>query len=354
MSLLGLNPSPERIKLAKQVLDWQCRHDIQIREFDERQKNLMLEDVSYSIECLSMALKFESGPTFREHARWLREVLVNRLPQHAPEGIKQMLIWHYRSLRQLFAQTLPPGKAVLADRFLQHAIEATAEFSDEPVASEQFAVGPYAELRREYLAVLLGNDRMSAIRVIMEAHHAGIPVPELCVDVLQPVMYQVGQLWQQGELTVGQEHRSALITQAVMARLSAERRGVARRGKAIVACSAGAELHEIGVRMICEIFELNGWDSFCPGAAVPLCKVLQAVDTQKADLLALSVTMPIHLDYCFQVVKAARERFDNLRIAVGGRPFLVDPDLWRRWPADICVGDAAQFVEWANQAFGLR
>lgn len=355
MSLLGLKPSEERCRFARMALEWHQQYDPRLNDgFDERQRELALQDIAYGIECLSMAVRFRSGALFADHARWMHDVLISRLSMHTPEWIKQMLITHYRALREVFVPTLPADQATLAEQYLRHAAQATAEAPDSPVASEQFAVGPHAALRQDYLATLLADDRVGAIRVIMEAHRAGIPVPELYVRVLQPAMYQVGQLWQQGELTISQEHRSGLITQAVMARLSAERLGVSRHGRSIVACSVGNELHEIGVRMICDIFELEGWDSYCPGAAVPLDRVLWAVGVQEADLLALSVTMSIHLEDCYQVIVAARERFDNLRIAVGGRPFLVDPELWRRWPVDICVGDAAEFAAWANETFGPR
>jgi len=355
LSLLGLDPSAERCRLARMALEWHQQYDPRLnRGLDERQRELALQDIAYGIECLSTAVRFQSGPLFADHARWMHDVLINRLPQHTPEWIKQILLTHYQALREVFVPTLSADQATLAEQYLQRAAQVTADAPNSLVASEQPDVGPHAALRQEYLATLLADDRIGAIRVIMEAHRAGIPVPELYVRVLQPTMYQIGQLWQQGALTISQEHRSGLITQAVMARLSAERLGVSRHGRSIVACSVGNELHEIGVRMICDIFELEGWDSYCPGAAVPLDRVLWAVGVQEAGLLALSVTMSIHLEDCYQVIMAARERFDNLRIAVGGRPFLVDPELWRRWPVDICVSDVVQFAAWANGAFGLR
>lgn len=337
------------------ALEWHQQHDPRLsRGFDERQRELALQDIAYGIECLSTAVRFRSGPLFADHARWMHDVLIHLLARFTPQGVKQMLIAHYQALREVFVPTLTADQAILAEQYLRQAAQVTADAPDVPVASEQFIVGPHATLRREYLATLLADDRIGAIRVIMEAHRTGVSVPELYVRVLQPTMYQIGQLCQQGDLTISQEHRSGLTTQAVMARLSAERLGVARHGRSIVACSVGNELHEIGARMICDIFELNGWDSYCPGAAVPLDRVLWAVGVQEADLLALSVTMSINLEDCYQVAVAARERFSNLRIAVGGRPFLVDPELWRRWPVDICVSDAAEFAAWANGAFGLR
>lgn len=355
MSLLGLNPSDERRRVAYAVLERHWQRDAQLSlEFDERQKQAMLEDISYGIECLTTAARFASGPIFTEHARWMYAVLVNRLARYTPERVKQMLVTHYETLAEVFLPTLPAHQQALAERLLEAAVTITSQATVGSVVGEQFLIGTHAALRQNYLAELIEDDRIGAIRLIMAAHHAGTPIPELYVDVLQPVMYQVGRLWEQGELTIGQEHRCGLITQGVMARLSSERQGVERHGKSIVACTVGDELHEIGVRMICDLFELNGWDSFCLGAAVPLSRVLQEVEKREADLLALSVTMPIHLECCLQVAEAARERFGTLRIAVGGHPFLIDPNLWRQLPVDICAADAMQFVEWADSAFELR
>lgn len=43
------------------------------------------------------------------------------------------------------------------------------------------------------------------------------------------------------------------------------------------ACCVGNELYEMGIRMLCNIFELKGWDSVYLGASVPTEGILNAI-----------------------------------------------------------------------------
>ena len=57
--------------------------------------------------------------------------------------------------------------------------------------------------------------------------------------------------------------------------------GQKRRGKRVLVACVGSELHEIGARMVADLFEYQGWDSIYLGAAVPVAVSYTHLDVYK-------------------------------------------------------------------------
>ena len=101
--------------------------------------------------------------------------------------------------------------------------------------------------------------------------------------------------------------------------------------------------------MVSDVFENNGWDSIYLGAAVPNDAILNCIEENRPDLVALSVTMPQHLALCFDIVNEIREKYQDIKIAVGGRAFQTTDELWKQWDVDIAADNAVQLVLWADE-----
>ncbi len=113
--------------------------------------------------------------------------------------------------------------------------------------------------------------------------------------VIQPSLYSIGEKWQVGEVTVAQEHMASAIVQAVMtAGLLRSPPPVLIGKRVLLACVAGNH-HAIGLRMVCDAFQLAGWDVQYLGADVPTESLLDQVAKWKPDLLALSASFAQHL-----------------------------------------------------------
>jgi methanogenic corrinoid protein MtbC1 len=124
-----------------------------------------------------------------------------------------------------------------------------------------------------------------------------------------------------------------------------------RLDRTLVAACVGAELHEIGVRMVADFFEMEGWDTYYLGAGIPHDQILAALELRRPDLVALSVTMTYHIPKAIELISAIRTTCpDNtVRIMVGGMPFNNSPDLWQTVGADVWASDAEKAVQVAQQ-----
>jgi methanogenic corrinoid protein MtbC1 len=118
----------------------------------------------------------------------------------------------------------------------------------------------------------------------------------------------------------------------------------------MIATCVGGELHEIGVRMVADLFEMAGWDSYYLGANSPVQGVLQAIEDRQPDVLAISATLTVHVGQVREMIERVRAAHheESPVILVGGYPFLLSTDLWQRVGADGFAPNAEQAVQVAN------
>jgi MerR family transcriptional regulator, light-induced transcriptional regulator len=215
-------------------------------------------------------------------------------------------------------------------------------------------VTPAAAACEPYLQAILDGDRRRAFRVVDEARAAGAGLEALYVEVFQPALREIGQRWQDNVIGVADEHLATAITQAAMARAFEQVfRWDGAEGRSLVAACADLERHEVGLRMICDLLELKGWDTTFLGANVPVASLVSMVERRRPDVLALTAALPPHLPRVRASIEAVRAALshDAPLVIVGGRSFLENPALATRLGADLTAADAIQAVELLQQRF---
>jgi MerR family transcriptional regulator, light-induced transcriptional regulator len=206
----------------------------------------------------------------------------------------------------------------------------------------------------QYLASLLAGERNRAFHVVDQALEAGMDIATVYVMVFQPALRQIGAMWQANEITVADEHLATAITQAAMAR-AFERRFEWSEipGRSLIAACPGMERHEVGLRMICDLLDLLGWDTTYLGASVPVDSLVTMIHKKNPDVVALSVAIVPHLPRLRMMIEQIRSLFEQPPlILVGGRPFLDDPSLATSLGADLTAENAIDAVQLLQQKFG--
>lgn len=216
----------------------------------------------------------------------------------------------------------------------------------DQVADEQ----PLSPLAQHYLNALLRMDRAGANHLILDAVQGGTPVREIYLDVFQQTMREIGRLWQLNRITVAHEHFCTAATQQIMAQLAPHLFQGERRGRRVIATCIGGELHEIGLRMVADFFEMDGWETLFLGANMPADSIADALEQFGPDLLAVSTTINRHVSRVRTLITKVRasEGGKSVKILVGGYPFLADSELWREIGADGYAMDALQAVATGN------
>ena len=211
-----------------------------------------------------------------------------------------------------------------------------------------------AALASRYLAAQLASNNRECIRLIDEALAQGASVQEIHLKVIQPCQREIGRLWEQGRISVAQEHLATAISQLAIAHMYRHIPRSPPNGKlAILACVEG-ETHDLGARMASDFLEMNGFDVRYLGANVPTESLLSMVLQRRPDLLALSVTLLTNLATFHEVVTVVRAKCGpDLPILAGGLAFAGDGA--RGLPEGVFAGsgDAAELVRVARRLVGL-
>jgi methanogenic corrinoid protein MtbC1 len=182
------------------------------------------------------------------------------------------------------------------------------------------------QLSRLYLDAVRAADAPGAFRVAAGALAGGLSVSGLYQRVIAPAMYEVGELWAKGALTIADEHLATSLTQRVLAALrppvwvgmGMEHEPTQVRRRVMLATVEG-EQHALGLRMAADVLEDAGLEPIYLGADVPIGALLQALDSLSPDLLALSATMPELAPELDQVAAAVRRSHPRLKLLFGGQ-----------------------------------
>lgn len=208
-----------------------------------------------------------------------------------------------------------------------------------------------ASVYQHYFEALRAGDRRAALATAKSALSGGVDIRDLYMEVFQPAMYAVGHLWETNQFTVAQEHLATAITQSVMAQLYATVVSRPPNGRKMVATCIGGELHELGIRMVTDFFEMEGWEVLYLGANMPAEDVIRMLESERAQLLAVSVTLGGHLLQARDLIGAVRASPAGQRVTimVGGQPFNRSPEAALAIGADLTARSAREAVQAAME-----
>ncbi|MBD3188793.1 cobalamin-binding protein [Candidatus Bathyarchaeota archaeon] len=332
---------------ARRIFDIQLANQPELDEmYDERQRRLSIEDIEYHLQFLAEAMMVGKPELYGDYMAWTRVVLESRnVPtKYLKSNIK--IIDHYIDQEGLLSGDF--DKRIFFDAALR-ALEVPYQ---EPPAHIDFDAN-HGQLAKSYLELVLGGFRKAAIQLIMDAVEGGIPIKDVLLEVLQPVQHEIGRLWQVNEISVAKEHYCTAIAQQVIAMLYPRMFDVPSNGLKMIGASVDAELHEMGIRMVTDFFEMEGWETTYLGARTPVQSIIAMVEEEKPDVVALSATMMDHVTTIKRTIAGIREVVGrDTKVIVGGYPFNVVPGLWQELDADGYSNSATGAVELGRKLVG--
>ncbi len=307
-----------------------------------------VRDAGYTLQY--MAESFRSGAVFllSDYIAWCRITL----PHYGVDAADFDENIHIISAE--VSAVLPENSAQSMHDFLTEALRLADNAHHKAADSYILPGAPLGELAAGYTQHLLRGDRHAAMRLVEEASAGGTPVRDIYEYIFQPSQKEIGRLWQLNRISVAQEHYCTAATQFIMSRLYPKIFSTPRKDRTLIAACVNGELHELGIRMVADYFELDGWDTFYLGANTPLESIADMVKTHGADAVAVSATMTIHVNFVETLVARLRQLKTErqFKVIVGGYPFNIVPDLWQKIGADGYAPNARIAVDFLNTVVG--
>jgi diguanylate cyclase (GGDEF)-like protein len=198
-------------------------------------------------------------------------------------------------------------------------------------------------LARAYSGAIRVGDPSAAASVVDEGLTAGLSAVAVQSRVIAPAMRGIGELWERGGVTVADEHLATAVCHRVLTRLHPGLPCRTRRdGDTVVVAAVQSEHHVLGLRMVADVFEGDGFDVSFLGADVPEDALVAWVREHRPIAVALGVTMPLGAVTLARQMLDLRELDPELQVIVGGQGV---PAVLRHGAGVLYMADTEQLAE---------
>jgi len=212
------------------------------------------------------------------------------------------------------------------------------------------------DYERAFTTALRAGDELSARAVVATARAAGHDPNHIYFSIFAPSMVTIGQLWEQNQLSVAEEHLATAITERLISELSPwfSARGAVEPGGSVILGGVAGEQHVLGLRMIADLFRRQGWRVLYLGADVPTVDWVVLAQRFNADLVAISAGALRHVPQIGALIHELRSALPELDVLVGGTIFAMHAELWREVGATIFDPDPATAVRLTTERYRQR
>ncbi len=299
--------------------------------------------------------------------------IANILEFNSAELLARTLPWVYRSYHargftfdyfplviksfcQAVDETLPPALAREIRAFYQWILNQhplLIQLAQAGFPQAWSVENKWQQTRNLFAGALLAADHQQCLQLAENFAPNTAAVPDFYQNVIQPALYDIGDLWEKGAISVAEEHLATAIATRVMAALVLRLTPHSQNKDTAVVTASPNEFHEVGAWMVADILQYNGWNVRYLGANTPTPSLIEFLSNLQPLLLAVSVTMPFNLSKTKSLITAVRREpsLKDLKIVVGGLAFRQAPQIWQVLGADAYAREASQVLELADNWF---
>ena len=180
---------------------------------------------------------------------------------------------------------------------------------------------------QEEMFALLTDCNVIGLVDIYEKYSRLFGLTEFYDKLLKPVMYRIGDLWQQGQLDVATEH-AGTNTAISLIKIINERMttkttipGASSKYKAVI-CTPEGELHGLACNMIESLILKEGFNVYNISTSIPADYIIEYIRDLQPDIIFISITLVENIKSAERLVQHIQAKYNNkLPVIIGGSAF---------------------------------
>jgi len=138
-------------------------------------------------------------------------------------------------------------------------------------------------------------------------------------DLIVPLLYKIGILWQEGKLRIVEEHLASAVIRNLLGRIKTDLQPTNIAPKIIIA-TPPRQWHELGALLAAATAAYEGWKVIYLGANLPVEEITKAAQLHKIKLVALSIIYPVDDPYLHLDLKKLRSLLGSqVQLIIGGQ-----------------------------------
>jgi excisionase family DNA binding protein len=195
---------------------------------------------------------------------------------------------------------------------------------------------------------MLAGDPAGAWKVVESALASGTAPTSAYTDLLAPALRRVGDRWEQGVTSVGEEHRATTVASRLVGRLGARCTRPGRTRGTVVLAAAPGDRHGLATAMLADLLRAEQLGVTDLGADTPADDLAAiAADTDRLLGIGICATTPLDRGRereLRRAVQLAREQAPG-RVLLGGAA-IDSAETAARFGADGWTAHASDAVQW--------
>jgi DNA-binding transcriptional MerR regulator len=222
--------------------------------------------------------------------------------------------------------------------------QAWQQMAEEAIQHNYLPASFLVSLREHVIDAFKSFDDVRA-SMLMGTLLAVYSVEQVCTDVITPVLWQIGQIWAEGELSIAVEHFASNFFRALLTHLF-HTTPMPRQGALAIVCCAPGEPHEIAPLMLALFMRRRGIRVAYLGQAIETGALIASIKQLNPVLVCVSLTISsylpalVHLSRMVQHLPSPRPIF-----AFGGQVFTHHGDTASQVNGLYLDGDMKDIVE---------
>ena len=192
----------------------------------------------------------------------------------------------------------------------------------------------------ELEARLLAIDKIGATIIIKNETEKSSPFT--CIEnIVVPALQNIGLKWEIGKASLSQVYMSGKICENIIDSIIIDHGGLpehsSRLGMAVL-----EDHHTLGKRIVISILKSGGHSVKDYGHGLTVNQLAKKVLDDDIDILLISTLMLPAALRTREAIKIIKKERPDIRIIVGGAPYLFDDKLWKDVGADACGHTASE------------
>ncbi|MGO1367771.1 MAG: cobalamin-dependent protein [Senegalia sp. (in: firmicutes)] len=208
----------------------------------------------------------------------------------------------------------------------------------------------YNKVFNSYFIELRSEDILKAKNILLQLVKANVKLEDIYFNIIQKSLIKVGNMWEKNKISIGEEHYFTEATKRIMSEIYFEYKTARPKDLNALFLSTHGERHSIGIRMISDVLEQDGWFVYFLGTDLPIDSIMKMIKDKDIDLIAISTTMDYNINSIKSMITNIRlsNNKKNIKFLVGGQPFNTDDTLCEFVGADGYAKNCKEVITVAN------
>lgn len=166
-------------------------------------------------------------------------------------------------------------------------------------------------------------------------------------EVIDPLMYKIGQMWQLNEISVSKEHLVTSFVDEIVDEHIKNNLAVNDNKTLVITSTVGNESHNLGIKIVGKFIETYGYNVKNLSSEISIRELINSIYKLKPSLVVLSVTLPQNIAILQEVVKELKSDINLFsgKIIVGGQGLFVGKNKISIKEADFCTKNLEDLKE---------